>query len=150
MKCIPNILILAGAVIAFQSFSVPNWEVSEILQTIVELEPMEEVWEKGGMDQDAPLYVLAHDHFPETPEFSVHGQTVKIISAETAEKTGVNSPILEVTDFRIKKGKKARMEFTYNGIRVKAVVVKQEGEWKHRSLSITGKGINHKSLDWTF
>lgn len=149
MKKMRYFLMLTLAFVGFQSFiTVPNWEVSEIMQAIVDLEPMEEVWEKGGIDHDTPLFMLAHDHFPEMPEFTVHGQAITIISAEAAEKADV--PIIEVHDFRIKKGKKARLEFTYDGIRVKAVVVKQEGEWKHRSLSITGKGIHHKSLDWTF
>ena len=150
MKYIPNILILAGAVITFQSFTLSNWEVSEIMQAVVDLEPMESVWEKGGEGRMEPSYLVAHDHFPEVPQFTIHGKKVAVISEEAAADLSEDTPYIEVVDFKVKKGKKARLKFTYNGIDVKAVMVRQEGAWKHRRLSITGKGINHKSLDWTF
>lgn len=149
MKKMRYFFLLSLLFTGFQGFAQSKWEVPEIMQSIVDLEPMTEVWEKGGLEPDQTAQLISHDHFPETPSFNINGQTVKVLNS-VDEASTADTPFIDVTEFRIKKGKKARLEFTFNDIRVKAIVVKQDGVWGHRSLSISGRGIHHKSLDWTF
>lgn len=150
MKKIRYPLMLAIAFIGLQSFITPNWEVAEIMQAIVDLEPMDRVWEKDDNGDILPVYLVTNDHFPEVPKFFIAGQEVKIISSEEANQLEAGIPYMDVSEFRIKKEKKARLEFKYNEVKVKVTMVKQEGNWNYRSLSITGNGITHKSVDWTF
>ena len=151
MKKMHYLLLLTLAFTTFQSFTLPEWEVSEIMQAIMDLEDLEQVWDKDEAGNiTTPIYLVAHDHFPETPKFSIGGQQIKIISPEAASQLEKNTPYIEVTDFKVKKGKKARLEFTYKKTTVKVNMRKQEGNWVHRTLSIIGKGKVHKSLDWTF
>lgn len=149
MKNLSYLLLLTVSVFGFQNFTLPTTEVSEIMQTIVELEAMEQIWAKNEAGNILPVYLVGRQQFPETPEFNIADHPVKLVSAEEISDLGEDIPHMNITEFKIKKGKKARLQFTYDGIRVKVTMRKEDGNWTNTQLSIVGRGIIHKSLDWS-
>ncbi|MCB0633558.1 MAG: hypothetical protein R2824_23695 [Saprospiraceae bacterium] len=138
------ILLMTG----LQSFQNPNTTVEDILQKAIELEQLHKILQKDSDGHFQPLMILTNGQLPEHIDLRFAGKPVKMISSEEAKKLSEEDSYMNVTEFRIKNSR-ARFQFVYNAISVRINLRNIDGEWTYRSMSMKGKGILYKNVDWT-
>jgi hypothetical protein len=142
---------LTGALLIFglQSFQYSDGSIKEIVQKAIELPPLEQILVKDSDGRFQSLTIVTNGQLPDDIHLQFAGQPVKIITGGEAERLDEEVAYLNVSEFGIKK-KRARLHFDYNGVHVRINMRNIDGEWTYRSMSMKGKGIVYKDLDWTF
>lgn len=142
------LLLILGFSLA--SFTGKNPAIEEVLQEFIKVEQLERIFEKDEQGAFKPLTIAVNDHFPADLNLQYAGKAVTILSAEEGKKVDATMAVLNITDFKMKKDKKAQLKFTYKDVKVSMRLRKMNGTWTYRSMSMIGDDINYRNFDYEF
>lgn len=150
MKKTTYSLLLLTLGLSLASFTSKNPAIEEVLQEFIKVEQLERIFEKDEQGAFKPLTIAVNDHFPTDLNLQYAGKAVSILSAEEGKKVDATMAVLNITDFKMKKDKKAQLKFTYKDVKVSMRMRKMNGTWTYRSMFMKGDNINYRNFDYEF
>lgn len=143
-------LLLLTFGLSLASFTPPNPAVEEVLQEFIKVEQLERIFEKDEQGTFKPLTIAVNNHFPADLKLQYAGKAVKILSGAENSPLDNTTAVLNITDFKMKKDKKAQLKFTYKDVKVSMRMRKMNGTWTYRSMFMKGDNINYRNFDYEF
>ena len=109
-----------------------------ILQEAFSANLLKKIFTEEKLEECTPLMLYTNNHFSEKIELAYQNTSIKL---ETDPVTKNPISIINVTDFNIKNGTKAFLEFYFDQKRIRIKLKKVDNAWSVYSTAIKGAGI---------
>ena len=127
-------ILFAGTICSFQS---PKPTIQEVFQTALDINILEEHFNKNNEGDLLPLTLISNDYIASNMPLNFAGNKVDV-TANLTDKVGKNLSILELTEIKM-KGKKSRLTFKYEDKTIKIRLKKEGKEWTAKTVSVKWK-----------
>jgi len=128
------LLLFAGTICSFQS---PKPTLQEIFQTTLDIEVLEEHFNKNSQGELLPLTIVSNNYIATDIPLSFAKNKV-VIKSNLAEKASDDLSVLEITEIKM-NGKKSKLSFNYDDKTIKVRLKKEGSEWTAKTVSVKWK-----------
>ena len=113
-------------------------ETQAILQSAFTTNLLHKVFTDEILEETSTLKMYSNNHFSGVTELTYRDTPIEV---EMVQNSGTSEVSVDVTEFDVKFGRKAFLEFYYDQKRVRIKLKKVDNSWSVFSTEIKGKGV---------